>query len=46
MFKLRFIELCNVSNDISLDSLQKKLTPARLNKLTVRIYHILFGSGK
>jgi hypothetical protein len=46
MFKLFFIGLCNINNEITLDRIRGKKSTPRLNKLTVRIYHILFGTGR
>jgi len=42
MFKLFFMDLINVSSEISLSLLMDNKEPPRLNKITVRIYHKLF----
>lgn len=42
MFKMFFVELTNISSEISLSLLIDKKELPRLNMLTVRIYHKLF----
>ena len=46
MFKMFFVDLTNISSEISLEYLYKDKEPSRLNILTVRIYHKLFIKRK
>ena len=46
MFKLHFIELCNINRDLSILYLNVGITYPKLNKLTIRMYHRLYGTGK
>lgn len=46
MFKLFFVDLCNINRDLALSQLQAKKPINHLNKISVRIYHIMFGTGK
>ena len=42
MFKLFYLDLVNISSEISLSILMDNKEPPRLNMITVRIYHQLF----
>lgn len=46
MFKLFFIELVNIGSQINLSMLQSGKEYKKLNQNTVRIYHILYKTGK
>ncbi len=45
MFKLHFIELCNINRDLSILYLNVGITYPKLNKLTIMLYHGLYGTG-
>lgn len=42
MFKIFFIDLVNISSEISLSLLMDNKNPPRLNIITVTLYHKLF----
>jgi hypothetical protein len=46
MFKMFFIELTNINSEINLSLIQAGKEHPRLNQITVRIYHKLYGTGK
>jgi len=46
MYKLSFINLTNISSEISLYLLNKDINPIRLNNITVKIYHLLYKKEK
>jgi len=46
MFKLFFINLVNVNSELDLILVRAGTKNHKLNKITVRIYHRLFGTGK
>jgi uncharacterized protein YqiB (DUF1249 family) len=46
MFKLHFVELCNINSRISLKRVRARILYWKLNKITVRMYHQLYGTGK
>ncbi len=46
MFKLWFVDLCNINSGISLKRVQARILYWKLNKISVRIYHKLYGTGK
>jgi hypothetical protein len=46
MFKMFFINLVNINSEITLSLLMADKEYTRLNQITVRIYHKLYGTGK
>ncbi len=46
MFKSHFIELCNINRDLSILYLNVGIRYPKLNKLTIMLYHGLYGTGK
>jgi hypothetical protein len=46
MFKMWFINLCDINSMISLKLLKENKEYKKLNWTTVRLYHQLHGTGK